>query len=125
MGAVSNSFILFGLLCALAGWRKWPILTVFGLAALLHLLLDFPLHADDAHRHFWPVSDWRFQSPVSYWDPAFNGWLGVTIETIVTLAATAILWMRFSRVRWRLLFGVLALRQTLAFVAQFALSVGG
>jgi hypothetical protein len=34
----------------------------------LHSLGDLPLHGEDAHRHFFPLSDWRFESPISYWD---------------------------------------------------------
>ncbi len=33
---------------------------------ILHVLGDLPLHHDDAHRHLYPFSDWRFESPVSY-----------------------------------------------------------
>ncbi len=125
LGAISNSFVLFGLLLALALWRNWPLLFVFGAAALLHLVLDFPLHADDAHRHFWPLTDWRFFSPVSYWDPAYRGWLGVTVETAFALGASAVLWFRFPRPRWRLVFAALALLQGLAFAAQIAWSFSG
>ena len=35
-------------------------------SVLLHLLFDFPFHSDDAHRHFFPLSDYRFISPISY-----------------------------------------------------------
>ena len=49
------------------------VFILFGLAALTHVALDFPVHADDAHPHFWPVTQWRFFSPVSYWDPSFYG----------------------------------------------------
>ena len=42
-------------------------------SALLHLLCDLPVHNDDAHRHFLPLTHFRFESPVSYWDPAHFG----------------------------------------------------
>jgi hypothetical protein len=42
-------------------------------SALLHLLCDLPVHNDDAHRHFLPMTNWRFDSPVSYWDPSHYG----------------------------------------------------
>ncbi|MEM9573321.1 MAG: hypothetical protein AAF996_17785 [Pseudomonadota bacterium] len=118
LGAISNSFILFGLLCALAWWRKWLFLGALSAAALIHLGLDFPLHANDSHRHFWPLSDWRFFSPVSYWDPAYNGWLGGLIESIITLGAIAVLWARFNAGRWRIAFALLALVQVLFLAAQ-------
>jgi hypothetical protein len=35
---------------------------------LLHDLGDLPLHGRDAHRHFLPLSQWRFESPISYWE---------------------------------------------------------
>jgi hypothetical protein len=118
LGAVSNSFVLFGLAFAIAFWRRRPLLAILAVAALLHLALDFPLHADDAHRHFWPVSDWRFASPVSYWDANHNGLIGGAIETVCALAAIGLLCWRFERVRWRVLFAVLAALQILAFSAQ-------
>lgn len=119
-GAVSNSFVLFGLLFAVAWWRNWPLWSAFAIAALVHIALDFPLHADDAHRHFWPISDWRFFSPVSYWDPAQNGLIGGVIESISALLALGVLWWRFKRPRWRALFMVLAALQLLAFGSQIA-----
>lgn len=54
----------------LMGFR-WGVL-LFS-SALLHHFCDLPVHHDDAHRHFLPLSDWRFESPVSYWDPAHFG----------------------------------------------------
>jgi hypothetical protein len=33
-----------------------------------HNILDFPTHAEDARPAFWPISKWRWKSPVSYWD---------------------------------------------------------
>ena len=118
LGAMSNSFILFGLLFAVGLWRRWPLVWILAVAALSHLTLDFPLHADDAHRHFWPVSDWRFASPISYWDPNHNGMIGGGIETVCALAATGLLWWRFKRVRWRAVFAAMAVLQILAYSAQ-------
>lgn len=122
LGAVSNSIVLFGLLIAISLWRKWPLIAVVGAAALIHIALDFPLHADDAHRHFWPLSDWRFASPVSYWDPDANGAIGSAVETVFVLAASVILWRRFPPLKWHILFGSLAILQILVFGAQLAWS---
>jgi len=36
-----------------------------------HNLLDLPTHAEDARPPLWPLSRWRFKSPVSYWDRKF------------------------------------------------------
>ena len=59
------------------------------LSLLLHTLGDLPLHHDDGHRHFFPFLDWRFESPVSYWDPAHYGlWFSLVEATAVAVAAT-------------------------------------
>lgn len=50
-----------------------PVLWLFSASALLHMLCDLPVHHHDAHRHFLPISQWRFESPVSYWNPEFHG----------------------------------------------------
>ncbi|MEM6462403.1 MAG: cobalamin biosynthesis protein CobQ [Pseudomonadota bacterium] len=75
------------------------LLTYFALAALLHLATDFPVHADDAHAHFWPLTDWRFRSPVSYWDPARNGNWFALFEILVGVVLSYVLWRRF-RAAW-------------------------
>jgi hypothetical protein len=46
---------------------------MFALAAMSHLAGDFPVHVQDAHPHFWHFTDWRFRSPVSYWDLGHHG----------------------------------------------------
>jgi hypothetical protein len=33
-----------------------------------HNLLDLPTHSEDARPPFWPLSRWRWKSPISYWD---------------------------------------------------------
>lgn len=106
--AISNSIPLYALLliiCLLFRSRV-PGLTglcVFATAALLHCALDLPVHVTDAHRHFWPISDWRFQSPVSYWDRGHHsGWVQ-WVEWGLALVAIVVLWMRFSSLWVRIL----------------------
>lgn len=66
--AIDNSFIVWGLLLGLAAYRNSAVGIALCGAALLHLLFDFPLHHDDGRAHFWPLSTWIYESPVSYWD---------------------------------------------------------
>ena len=96
-----NSIPLFAV-GLLASWmlraRLWMLLFA---SLLLHVALDLPLHNDDAHRHFFPLSDWRFTSPVSYWDPRHYGnWFGV-IEAVSVLICCALLyqWSRYPASR--------------------------
>ena len=55
---------------ALTGSGPW---IAFAASGLLHIAIDFGLHVHDAHRQFWPLSNWRFASPVSYWDSRYHG----------------------------------------------------
>lgn len=70
-------------------------LVAFAGAALLHVAGDAPVHVDDAHAHFWPFSDWRFRSPLSYWDPRHGGDVFRWIEAALGLVLAAIMWRRF------------------------------
>ncbi len=94
--AVDNSFFVWGGLLALALIlrRRWGI--AFAGAGLLHLALDFPLHHDDARQHFWPVSNWVFESPVSYWDSQHYGNIVGPIEAVICLGLCVLLWRRFT-----------------------------
>jgi hypothetical protein len=100
-----------GLALSLRGsHRGWALLFA---SMLLHLVLDLPLHHDDAHAHFLPFTSWHFESPVSYWDPRHYGWIGAGLELIAVLACSVKLWRRAS-LGWRVLL-----------VALCAISVGG
>ena len=72
------------ILCNWLGFR-WGML--FAASALLHMCCDLPLHHDDAHRHFLPISDWRLQSPISYWDPQHYGGYFAILELAFSIAA--------------------------------------
>lgn len=101
--AVDHSFFIWGGLLALAIWRKQFILRAFADAGLLHALADLLTHHDDARRQFWPVSDWVFRSPVSYWDARFYGNVFGMFEVALVVTLTALLCWRLSRWRERLL----------------------
>ena len=111
LSAMSNSFVIWAIV-ALAGYiLGWRIVMFLAAAVLVHLSLDFPFHASDAHKHFWPLSDWRFHSPLSYWNDAHHGrWVGM-LELGVVLASMAVLWCRFQNriVRSALVAGLVSL----------------
>ena len=92
--AVDNSIPLWGAVLAAGLWarRAW-VVTLAG-AALLHLAFDLALHADDARRHLWPLTDWVFASPLSYWDRRYHGDLVGPLEIAATLALGFWLWRR-------------------------------
>ena len=89
---IANSIPVYALL-ALAAWRLGSRSSLlFCVAALVHCVLDLLVHHDDGHRHFYPFTDFRFQSPVSYWDPAHYGRLVGFVE-ILSFAGIAVwLW---------------------------------
>jgi len=68
----------------------------FFLSLTLHAVGDLALHNEDAHRHFLPLSDWRFRSPISYWDPRHFGWLGATIEVGLVIGGSWVLLRRHA-----------------------------
>ncbi len=51
-----------------------------------HSLSDFPTHAEDARPLFWPLSRWRWKSPISYWDREFYALPCFLIEHCMILA---------------------------------------
>lgn len=112
--AVDNSFVLWGLLLAVAAWRRWTLIVVFSGAALLHLAFDFPLHTHDARQHFWPLTDWVFISPFSYWDNAAHAGV-IGLGTLgMTLFLTVLLIQRFQALGIRVLFVALAAAEAMS-----------
>lgn len=105
--AIDNSFVVWGALLAAALAVKSRLLGAFATAGMLHLALDFPLHNDDARRHFWPLSDWVFESPFSYWDSDHHAAAVAPVGLAMVLAAAVVVWRRWPD--WRARLGVLAI----------------
>lgn len=94
--AVDNSLPLWtlGLLIALALRNR--IGAVFAACGIIHLVTDFLLHHEDARRQLWPISDWVFRSPVSYWDPNHYGSIASLVEVAGSAILLVVLWRRFA-----------------------------
>lgn len=105
--AVDNSFFVYAALIALGLFLRREWLWVFAAAAFIHLCFDFPLHNDDARQHFWPLSDWVFISPLSYWDPNHHGGVINLMEMVLILGLLLVLWVRFKTAAPRIFIGVL------------------
>ncbi len=95
--AIDHGLLVWGTLLVLAVWRRNPILQAFAGAGLLHVAADFLTHNDDARRQFWPVTDWVFRSPVSYWDPRFYGAEFAVFEFGLAVALAGLLCWRLRR----------------------------
>ena len=109
--ALFNSVPIYAALLLIGWWHRqtsWgPLLMVFAAAALLHIAVDMPVHGHDAYRHFWPISDWRFFSPVSYWESDLHArWVSL-IEAGLVLTGTIMLWRRFPKIWVRVLISIL------------------
>jgi len=112
LGAISNSipiFLFTAVVCygILKSWMQRfgdhpetiQAIMFAALAALMHTVTDLPLHNDDGHPHFWPLSLWIYQSPVSYWDPDHFGLQWSVVELIIAAGLIIFLWRRTIR-KW-------------------------
>lgn len=107
------------LLALVAAWRLKAFRAVaFSLSLLLHAVCDFLLHNDDAHRQLFPFSDYRFRSPVSYWDPRYHGALGALFELAAVVLASAVLARRHRSLAARITLALLVIAST-AFYVRF------
>ncbi|HET9870171.1 MAG TPA: hypothetical protein VFR02_06740 [bacterium] len=83
--------LLLGAACLLL---KWAPGAWFAASAVLHSLEDFPVHDANPHRHFWPLADWRFQSPLSCYGPGGHvAWVAAADFCLLAWAAW-VLWRR-------------------------------
>ncbi len=119
-GAHSAPLAILGVCLALIGHSS--ALTYFFCSVLCHSLCDFPLHAEDAHRHFFPISNYRFISPWSYWDARHHGRVVSLLEALLVLACSLFIYFAMSP-RWTLfprpLTGALLLTTNLWYVQNY------
>jgi hypothetical protein len=102
----------------------WSLPAIFCASALLHTVIDFLVHREDGHMSFWPVSYWRFMSPVSYWDSAHYGSYFQVFETSLGLALAGLLYASYKHRLARILLLAMSIPY-LALPVYFAYSLAG
>lgn len=116
--SIPLALVGIGLGVGLARQTKWQSLgtaiSICCASILLHCLEDLPVHREDAHRHFWPLSNVRFKSPISYWDRDHYGNIFVLFEVGLVLVLSVYVF-RLMRSWWGK--GLLILSNTFMLVA--------
>jgi membrane-bound metal-dependent hydrolase YbcI (DUF457 family) len=102
--AIGHSFLLWSALLVLglvmrAKSDRWTLLAIYSASALLHAFVDFLVHREDAHMSFWPLTRYKFMSPVSYYDPAHYGGLFSLFEAALGIFMVVVLIRRFQN-KW-------------------------
>ena len=123
--AVAHSFILWGGLLAISlalrhRARWWTLVSIFAASALIHTGIDFLVHREDAHMSLWPLTRWKFVSPVSYWDWRHYGRYFSVFEMALGAAMAGVLFLRFRHMAARAALG-LAMAAYVAVPAYFIL----
>jgi hypothetical protein len=99
---LTHSFWLWPLLIAISTYFGHTFIRWFSISAFFHALVDFLVHTDDAYRHFWPFSEWKFHSPVSYYRASeYGNWVSA-FDSLLVLGLLTYLYTKCAE-KWRLL----------------------
>ncbi len=109
---LSHSLLLWPLLYLVARYKQWFVVLWIAISAIFHIMVDFCVHTVDAYQHFWPLSDWRFMSPLSYWDRAAYGQYVGLLDGFIVLGLLVWLFSRYEQSYARLGIGLLILLAT-------------
>jgi hypothetical protein len=110
----SLPLMLVGLL--LAVWAGSQVGVLLFSSMVLHVAGDLPLHHDDGHRHFFPLSNWRFESPISYWDANHYGDIVSVLEIIVVIIGSIFLFRQYRSIGARFGIAIIGLLYLLYFL---------
>ena len=109
--AIGHSFLLWSFLLVMGlairnrktpfaqSEDRWTLLVIFSASAFIHACVDFLVHREDAHMSFWPISNYKFMSPVSYYDPAHYGRPFSLFEAALGVLMVIVLMRRFEN-KW-------------------------
>lgn len=122
---IDNSMVLWGIALVLGVMWRAPVVIALCGAAMLHLGFDFLLHHDDGRAHFWPITNWIFASPVSYWDGSHYGNIVGPLEIMASLLCCAVLLRRFAGVGMRVLIVTLGLVEFAPVIVFSIMFAGG
>lgn len=105
---VLHAFPILLLAMLLAWCLHRPSFLWLCLSMFLHALFDFPIHNEFAHRHFYPLSDFQFLSPFSYWDPQYFGHYFAITEMLIVLIASLFCVRHITTTNFRIIIYVTA-----------------
>ncbi len=77
---------------------RWSLVLVFAASGLLHAMIDFLCPREDAHMSLWPVTRWKFISPVSYYDSRHYGTAFTLFEVALGLCLGVVLFRQFRNI---------------------------
>lgn len=101
--AVDHSFAIWGVLLGIGYLlRLFPVVAFAG-SGLAHAAVDFLTHHSDARQQLWPFTEWKFESPFSYWDAAHFGNVVAPFEALLVLVLAILLVIRVRSLWERLL----------------------
>ncbi len=107
---LSHSLLLWPGIYLVAKYKRWCIAQWVAISAIFHIVVDFCVHTADAYKHFWPLTDWRFVSPISYWDSASYGQYVGCFDAALVLGLLWWLATRYRESKLRfLIYGLLVL----------------
>lgn len=114
-----NSLPLMALGIGLALWGGSQIGVLLFSSMILHVIGDLPLHHDDGHRHFFPFSNWRFESPFSYWDSNHYGDVVGLLEILAVVVSCVLLLRLYRSWQGKLTIGIVGAGYALYFAYVF------
>lgn len=95
---------------AFVAWRaRASTWLAFFASMAVHCVIDLLVHREDAHAHFFPLSSWRFVSPVSYWDPRHYGAVVGLVELVLVFGGAAVLIRSYEHRPWQVIAGLVLL----------------
>lgn len=99
---LTHSFWLWPLLIVISSYFGLAFIRWFSISAFFHALVDFLVHTDDAYRHLWPFSEWKFHSPVSYYRASeYGNWISA-FDSVLVLGLLTYLYTKYTGM-WRVL----------------------
>ena len=90
----------------------------------VHCVTDLLVHREDAHAHFFPLSSWRFVSPVSYWDPRHYGAVVGLVELVLVFGGAVVLMTCYTHRSWRVIAGLVLLLSLVPAIYALSIWVG-
>ena len=106
---LTHSFIIWPFLIAISSYFGLKFLKWFSISALFHSIVDFAVHTDDAYRHFYPFSNWKFNSPISYWNSAEYGQYVSLFDSVIVLGLLVFLYQKYGKNKQRVRIGIVCI----------------